>query len=98
MGDMNARSRIWGATTRNSKSKIFEEILQDTDVVIINDGANTHYHRQTNTFSDIDLTVCSPDCQLDFGHKVLETRYDSDHYPIQIEILNNNVIPVKINK
>ena len=98
MGDMNARSRIWGDTTRNNTGKILEEILQDSDVVIINDGTNIHYHRQTNTFSGIDLTVCSLDCQVDFSHKVLESRYDCDNDPIQIEIIYNNVIPAKINK
>ena len=98
MGDMNARSSIWNNTDRNEKGKIFEDILLETEVVLLNDGTRTHYHSQTNTTSAIDLTLCSPDCQLDFTYSVLEELYDSDHYPVHIELVNNNILPMRLER
>ena len=98
MGDMNARSPLWGDTVRNEKGTLFEEIMLETDVIIMNNGNPTHYHSQTNTHSVIDLTICSPDCQIDFAYEVIDNLYDSDHYPVQIKFIGNNVIPAKIEK
>ena len=62
MGDMNARSPLWGDTVRNEKGTLIAEIMLETDVIIMNNGNPTHYHSQTNIHSVIDLTICSPDC------------------------------------
>ena len=98
IGDINTKSPIWGDTVRNNKGNIFEEILLETDVVVVNDGTATHYDRRTNTYSVIDLTIYSPDCQIEFTYKVLDQIYDSDHYSIHLEPTNNNILPAKINK
>ena len=58
----------------------------------------THYCSQTNSYSLIDLTLCSADCQVDFVHTVLEDLYDSDHYPIHVVLTNNDILPLKVNK
>ena len=70
----------------------------ETDVVVVNDGTTTHYDRRTNTYSVIDLTICSPDCQIDCTYKVIDQLYYRDYYPIQLELMNNNILPTKINK
>ena len=88
-----ARSAVWKDTGGNEKGRVTEEILLDTDVVLLNNGPVTHYHSQTNSYSVTDLTLCSADCQVYFVHTVLEDLYDGDHYPIHVELTNN--IPSK---
>jgi ribonuclease HI len=60
--------------------------MDDGDVECLNDGCHTHYHIQTDTYSCIDLSLCSSDAMLDFKFKVLDPDdilpYSSDHYPI----------------
>ena len=93
MGDLNARSAVWKDTGWNEKGRVTEEILLDTDVVLLNNGSVTHDHSQTNSYSVIDLT----DCKVDFVHTVLKDLYDCDHYPIHVE-LPNNILSLKVNK
>ena len=85
MGDTNARSSIWNNADRNEKGNRFEDILLETEVVLLNDGTRINYRSQTNTTSLIDLTLCSPDCQLDFTYSVLEELYDNEHYSVHIK-------------
>ena len=98
MGDMNAKSTMWGEQSKNAKGKIFEELVVEEDLVILNSGTATHYHVQTNSYSVVDLTIRSADCQLQFAYEVLDSLYDSDHYPIKIEFTVNNTITTKVNK
>ena len=56
LGDMNAKSPTWGETSVNDKGKIFDELLIEQDISLLNDNSYTHYHIQTNTYSTIDLS------------------------------------------
>ena len=89
LGDMNARSRMWGDTTTNARGRIFEDILTENNISILNDGQFTHYHSQTNSHSIIDLAFCSPDILDELTLAVSENLCDSDHYPIYITIATN---------
>jgi len=89
MGDMNARSPMWHDVEINEKGRIIEDLLLEHDISILNNHKPTHYHQQTNSYSIIDLSMCSSDCALDFNHDVIEDLHDSDHYPTQLEIIDN---------
>ena len=96
LGDFNAKSPIWGGRAVNSadaRGRIIEELLLDLPISIINDESPTHYHIQTNTYSTIDLSICSSDCIDNFNYSVNESRYGSDHYPIHLKPINYNHIP-----
>ena len=86
LGDMNARSPLWGSPEDvvDGRGRLFENVLLNYPVSVLNDGSPTHYHIQTNSFSTIDLSLCSSDCIDIFDYKVLDSRHDSDHYPIMI--------------
>lgn len=86
LGDMNAKSPIWGETTTNNRGKIIEQILLEEPISLMNDNSPTHFHIQTGTYSTIDLSICSSESILDFDYRVLDSRHDSDHYPICINI------------
>ena len=84
LGDMNARHQLWGEEQDNTKGKIFEELLTDEDIILLNNNEPTHYHIQTNSYTTIDLSIASSDCFLDFSQKILPNLHGSDHYPIMI--------------
>ena len=92
-GDLNARSGLWRDTVENPRGKMIEEIIRNNDVIVMNDGRATHYHSQTNTYSIVDLAICSADCGLDFEYDVLESLYLSDHYSAILEPVSfsNNI-------
>ena len=66
------------------KEEKYLKLLEEQDIALLNDNSPTHYHIQTNTYSTIDLSICSSDCLMDFTYKTLDNLHDSDHYPIQI--------------
>ena len=92
LGDMNARSPLWGdngVSSPNLRGEMFEEILMDVSVSLLNDGSPTHYHIQNNTYSVIDLSLISSANINEFTYSVLDSRYGSDHYPIRLTLNNN---------
>ena len=93
LGDMNARSELWGDTVTNHRGTIFENLLVNNNVSVLNISKPTHYHIQTGTQSIIDLSICSSDCILDFNHDVLDDLNGSDHYPIVINLITPNFSP-----
>ena len=92
MGDFNGRHPMWGDSTSNSRGNVIFPFIEDQELAILNTGAPTHFHMQTGTFSVIDLSLCSPDCFLDFSWEVLDDSLGSDHFPILIDIVDE--IPV----
>lgn len=84
LGDMNAKSPQWGAcnATTDHRGALFERLLLDLDLVALNDGSPTHYHVQTDSYSAIDLSLCSSDIAMDYTFRVLDDLHGSDHYPI----------------
>jgi len=97
MGDFNARNPLWGDSEINEKGRLIEDLLLDHDISILNNEKPTHYHQQTNSYSIIDLCISSSDCALDFQHNVIEDLHDSDHFPTQLEIIDNINITDKYN-
>ena len=91
LGDMNARSPLWGEPIADHRGHIFEELFLERPLSLLNDDSPTHFHIQTNTLSIIDLSICSSDCTLDFHFQTIQDLSGSDHYPILIKI-NNPVI------
>jgi len=60
LGDMNARSPVWGdhgVSSPNARGLIFEQLLLEHRISLLNDESNTHYHVQTNSYSTIDLSI-----------------------------------------
>ena len=89
MGDMNSRSALW-CDVGNERSRLFERLLIEEDIVILNYGYPTYYSRQHDSYSVVDLTICSSDYALDFQYQVNESLHGSDHYPIRLSIINDS--------
>lgn len=85
LGDFNAQHTLWGCRTVNRLGRLFETVITNTDLCILNTGDATHFHVQTGTSSAIDLTFCSPALRTRLTWRVLGDPCGSDHYPILIE-------------
>ena len=83
---MNAINPLWDTLTDtvNERGRLFEDLLLSEPVSLLNNRAPTHYHIQTNSYSTIDLSLCSSICVDDFEYNILESLHDSDHYPVII--------------
>lgn len=89
LGDFNARSTQWGDISINTRGNIISELLFENDIILLNNSQPTHYQIQTNSYSNIDLSIASADCVNDFSYSVLDSLHGSDHFPIKIDNLSN---------
>ena len=82
MGDFNAQNTIWGSSHTNGRGQLIERILLDLPLTIVSTGRPTHFHAQTNSYSTIDLTICSSEIADSFNYNVIQDLHTSDHFPI----------------
>ncbi|GFY78235.1 CCHC-type domain-containing protein [Trichonephila inaurata madagascariensis] len=84
LGDFNAHHLLWGCQDVNSRGKVVEKLLTELDLTLLIDGSNTYFHSPTQSFSAIDLSICSPSLLLDLTWSVLGNPLGSDHFPVVI--------------
>ena len=53
--------------------------------MLLNDGAMTYHNLYFNSYSAVDLSICSSDIALDFNWSV----NGSDHFPIHLKFARN---------
>ena len=86
LGDFNARHPHWGDTISNNKGVIIENLLATGICSILNKDLPTHFHSATNSFSYIDLSLCSPELLSDFTWDASEDLYHNDHFPTRLSL------------
>jgi len=67
LGDFNAHSTDWGCTNTDSKGKVIEDFLLQSNLSILNNGSSTYLHPGTGSTSAIDLSICQPSLFLDLS-------------------------------
>lgn len=82
MGDFNSHSPVWGSRNRDNRGKIWEDLIDEFNLAILNDGTATHFSTAYQSFSAIDLTLASPSLAPSLNWKPLEDLHHSDHFPI----------------
>lgn len=84
LGDINSHNCIWDNETNRSdrRGKIFENIINDFQLNIFNNGTPTHFNSSNGSYSAIDVSICSPELQQIISWKVNEDRCGSDHHPL----------------
>ena len=84
LGDFNSHNRLWfhECINTNRIGRIMEEILSIYDIQIFNDGSPTYHNIYTDTYSGIDLSLCSSELFLDYQWSVIKELHGSDHFPI----------------
>ena len=82
-GDFNAHNPLWGSQGKDANGAVVEDLLDNTNLVIMNDGSATRYDVNTLKMSCLDLTLVSPVLARVGEWKVLEeASMGSDHFPI----------------
>ena len=82
-GDFNAKSSLWGSPKADSRGKSLENILRQSNTVVLNTGSPT---RVFNTgASHIDLSFASPRFANKTSWEVLNLTCGSDHNIIKID-------------
>ncbi|GFQ80630.1 putative RNA-directed DNA polymerase from transposon X-element [Trichonephila clavata] len=84
LGDFNAHHSLWSCQDVNSRGKVVEKLLTELDLTLLNDGSNTYFHSPTQSFSAIDLSICSLSLLLHLTWSVLGNPLGSDHFPVVI--------------
>jgi exonuclease III len=80
-GDMNGYSSLWGHPSSNSLGRMIEEIIDETDYVVMNTGEPTHQN-QHGGMSALDITLCSPNIAANCSWTVNDNcTLGSDHLP-----------------
>lgn len=91
-GDLNGQSTTWGSSWTNQSGENITEFLDETNMVILNDGTRTRLTNNPNTISIPDIAICSPDLAPRTKFKVIQDTANSDHFPIRIDLLTKDNI------
>ena len=88
-GDFNMHSPLWGGNILDSEGMVIEDIINNNNVVLLNDGMMTCHNLYFNSYSAIDLSISSSDIALDFTWSVNEYLNSSDCFPIHLKFARN---------
>ena len=88
LGDFNAHDPTWGDLKSDPRGKMTLGLLNQLNVCLLNTGESTHFSIAHGTHSSIDLSVCSPALMPHLRWDVHQDLCDSDHYLINITVLN----------
>ena len=91
MGDFNSHHTLWGCIHINDKGRTLEDFITKHDLILLNDKSSTYLHPATDSYSSLDLTICSPGIFPDFNWKVCGDLHGSDHFPIQVSELGSSL-------
>ena len=58
VGDLNAKSKMWGSDTSDERGRVLEEFLEQSSAVVINTGQPTYQHR-SGSQSHLDVAIVS---------------------------------------
>lgn len=86
LGDFNIHHQMWGCDSNDPLGEQFLEILDYTNLCILNSGARTLRTLPDQASSAVDLSVCSPTLAAQISWKVLDSSYGSDHFPILLSL------------
>src|SRR4029077_15013325 len=80
IGDLNAKSKLWGSPNNDSKGKIIERFVEENNLVVLNKGQGTRINH-TASLSHLDIALCSKNLSSILNLEVLEETWGSDHFP-----------------
>ena len=56
LGDFNAHNPLWGGDILDSEGKVIEDVINNNNVVLLNDGTMIYHTLYFNSYSAIDLS------------------------------------------
>ena len=85
VGDLNGHNPLWGSDHCDSRGRLFEEVFNDLNLCILNDGSPTYCHPASGSKSMLDLSVADPSLFLDLTWTVVDDLHGSDHFPVLVQ-------------
>lgn len=82
MGDFNAKHTDFNCNTTNHSGKVLRDILNNTNLAILNTNEPTHIHSSTSKADILDLVLCSPDLSAKLLSFSVSHDVGSDHLPV----------------
>ena len=89
VGDFNAHSPSWGDSRSDGRGRMIENLVAESNHIILNQKKTTFIHSAFHTPSSIDLAVASPSFAPDLEWSVHEDLCGSDHFPILLRLGTN---------
>lgn len=83
MGDLNAHSTDWGSYKTTSCGRAVQEVIDELDLQLLNNGNSTKISHNSIKLSAIDLTIASQNTEIQKWETDKDCR-SSDHFPIII--------------
>ena len=84
-GDFNSKNTIWGSDTIDLNGKILQELMDENNLYLLNDGSATHI-TYNGIQTTLDLTFISNCLSHISNWNTLNDTLGSDHYLIRIEL------------
>ena len=91
VGDFNAKSTLWDLEGNSDREGILiEDALVDSNIICFNKNRPTHFYQRNDIYSYnvLDLSFASSNIRPLLGWKTLEFDFDSDHFPIVVDLKN----------
>jgi len=85
LGDLNAYSTVFGASTTDNRGRLLEELMDEHNIVTLNTGAGT-YVRRTGVTSHLDISMANINIARVANWSVLNDTLGSDHLPVIIKL------------
>ena len=82
--DANSKHRLWGSSQCDRRGMIWERLIRQCDLCVLNSGHPTRLDEYSGLFSHIDLTLTSSTIAQYMDWTTDEDLHDSDHFPIYI--------------
>ena len=81
-GDFNSHNILWGSKDTDRNGNIIEDLIDEFDMVILNDGQGTCINPSTGKMSPLDLTLISSIEAARCDWEVHDDNLGSDHFPV----------------
>lgn len=82
LGDFNAHNPLWGDPRCDARGRMIEKFLLNSGACLLNKKEPTFYSMTHNSYSAIDLAICSATLLPCLEWDVIKNLYGSDHFPI----------------
>ncbi len=84
VGDLNAKSPLWGSPIRDVRGKLVEKFLEDNNLSCLNSGEGTRFNER-GPLSHLDIVISNSNMGVNISCEVGKDRMGSDHYPLILE-------------
>jgi len=94
LGDLKGWHPAWGSPKTYSRGKTIQQFIDNTQLILLNDKSPTHFSTH-NTYTHIDLSLCSATLAPHAKWEILNDLHGSDHFPIVLKLIFKTIFILK---